>query len=92
MTGDGDQDGPPQDVCIRQTRLWGHLISEAIKSCLSRKPNMKHLTRVPLSILAGSSLAAFGVGYVVAPTEQLDTEVMDSGLPVPHSPYEESIR
>ena len=41
---------------------------------------MKHLTRIPLSILVGSSLAAFGIGYIVAPTEQLDTEVTDSGL------------
>ena len=53
---------------------------------------MNNPNRVPLTRLVGSSLAAFGVGYVVAPTEQLDTEVTDSGLPVPHSPYEESIR
>ena len=28
----------------------------------------------------GSSLTAFGIGYIVAPTEQLDTEVTDSGF------------
>ena len=41
---------------------------------------MNNPNRVPLTILVGSSLAAFGVGYVVAPTEQLDTEVTDGGL------------
>ena len=41
---------------------------------------MKNPNRVPLSILMGSSLAAFGIGYIVAPTEPLDTEVTDSGL------------
>lgn len=41
---------------------------------------MKNPTRVPLSILMGSSLAAFGIGYIVAPTERLDTEVTDAGL------------
>ena len=41
---------------------------------------MKNPNRVPLSILAGSSLAAFGIGYIVAPTEQLDTQVTDGGL------------
>ena len=41
---------------------------------------MKNPNRVPLSILVGSSLAAFGIGYVMAPTEQLDTEVTDSSL------------
>ena len=41
---------------------------------------MKNPNRVPLSILMGSSLAAFGIGYIVAPTEQLDTEVTDSGF------------
>ena len=41
---------------------------------------MKNPNRVPLSILMGSSLAAFGIGYVMAPTQQLDTEVTDSGL------------
>ncbi len=29
---------------------------------------MKNLNRVPLSILVGLSLAAFSIGYVVAPT------------------------
>ena len=41
---------------------------------------MKNPNRVSLSILVGSSLAAFGIGYIVAPTEQLDTEVTESGL------------
>ena len=41
---------------------------------------MNNTNRVLLSILVGSSLAAFGIGYVVALTEQLDTEVTDSGL------------
>lgn len=41
---------------------------------------MNNPNRVPLSILVGSSLATFGIGYIVAPTEQLDTEVTDSGL------------
>ena len=41
---------------------------------------MNNPNRVPLSILVSSSLAAFGVGYLVAPTEQLDTEVTDGGL------------
>ena len=41
---------------------------------------MNNPNRVPLSILMGSSLAAFGIGYIVAPTDQLDTEVTDSGL------------
>ena len=41
---------------------------------------MNNPNRVPLTILVGSSLAAFGIGYVVAPTEQLDTEVTDGGL------------
>ena len=41
---------------------------------------MNNPNRVPLSILVGSSLAAFGIGYVMAPTEQLDTEVTDSSL------------
>ena len=41
---------------------------------------MKNPNRIPLSILVGSSLAAFGIGYVMAPTEQLDTEVTDSSL------------
>lgn len=33
-----------------------------------------------LSLVAGACLASFGLGYVIAPTEQLDTEVTDSGL------------
>ena len=41
---------------------------------------MKKSNNVPLSILMGSSLAAFGVGYVVAPKERLDTEVEESGF------------
>ena len=41
---------------------------------------MKNSIRVPLSFLMGSSLAAFGIGYIVAPTEPLDTEVTDSGI------------
>ena len=41
---------------------------------------MNNPNRIPLSILVGSSLAAFGIGYIVAPTEQLDTEVTESGL------------
>ena len=41
---------------------------------------MKNSIRVPLSFLMGSSLTAFGIGYIVAPTEQLDTEVTDSGF------------
>ena len=41
---------------------------------------MKNPNRVPLSLLMGSSLAAFGLGYIVAPTDQLDTEVTDSGI------------
>ena len=41
---------------------------------------MNNPNRVPLTRLVGSSLAAFGIGYIVAPTEQLDTEVTDNGL------------
>ena len=41
---------------------------------------MNNPNRVPLFILVSSSLAAFGVAYLVAPTEQLDTEVTDGGL------------
>ena len=41
---------------------------------------MKNPNRVPLSILMGTSFAAFGIGYIVAPTEPLDTEVTDGGL------------
>ena len=41
---------------------------------------MKNPIRVPLSLLMGSSLAAFGIGYIIAPTEPLDTEVTDSGI------------
>ena len=41
---------------------------------------MNNPNRVPLSLLMGSSLAAFGLGYIVAPTDQLDTEVTDSGI------------
>ena len=41
---------------------------------------MKNSIRISLPLLMGSSLAAFGSGYVVAPTEQLDTEVTDGGL------------
>ena len=41
---------------------------------------MKNAIRVPLSLLMGSSLTAFGLGYIVAPTEQLDTQVTDSGI------------
>ena len=41
---------------------------------------MKNSNNVPLSILMGSSLAAFGVGYVVAPKERLDTEVEERGF------------
>ena len=33
-----------------------------------------------LSLFAGSCLASFGIGYIAAPTEQLDTEVTDNGL------------
>ena len=36
--------------------------------------------RASLSVLVVSCLAAFGLGYIVAPTEQLDTEATDSGL------------
>ena len=41
---------------------------------------MKNLIRISLPLLMGSSLAAFGIGYIVATTEQLDTEVTDSGI------------
>ena len=41
---------------------------------------MKNSIRISLPLLMGSSLAAFGIGYIVAPTEQLDTEVTDSGI------------
>jgi Protein of unknown function (DUF4230) len=37
-------------------------------------------SRVSLTMLVGSSLAAFGVGYVVAPKERLDTEVENKGF------------
>ena len=37
-------------------------------------------SRVSLMMLVGSSLAAFGVGYVVAPKERLDTEVENRGF------------
>ena len=36
--------------------------------------------RVPLALLAGTSLAAFGLGYVVAPKNPLDREVRYTGL------------
>ena len=39
------------------------------------KPN-----RVPLSLLMGSSLAAFGLGYIAAPDEPLDKQVRYTGL------------
>ena len=41
---------------------------------------MNNPNRVPLTIVVGSSLAAFSIGYIVAPTEQLDTEVTESSL------------
>ena len=41
---------------------------------------MKNSIRISLPLLMGSSLAAFGIGYVMAPTQQLDTEVTDSGF------------
>ena len=41
---------------------------------------MKNSILISLPLLMGSSLAAFGIGYIVAPTEQLDTEVTDSGF------------
>ena len=41
---------------------------------------MKNSILISLPLLMGSSLAAFGIGYIVAPTEQLDTEVTESGL------------
>ena len=41
---------------------------------------MKNPNRIPLSLLAGTSLAAFGLGYVVAPKNPLDTEVRYTGL------------
>ena len=41
---------------------------------------MKNSILISLPLLMGSSLAAFGIGYIVAPTEQLDTEVTDSGI------------
>ena len=41
---------------------------------------MKNSIRISLPLLMGSSLAAFGIGYIVAPTEPLDTEVTDGGL------------
>ena len=41
---------------------------------------MKNPNRISLPLLMGSSLAAFGLGYIVAPTEPLDTEVTDGGL------------
>lgn len=37
-------------------------------------------TRYSLTMLVGSSLAAFGVGYVVAPKEPLDNNVEDRGF------------
>lgn len=37
-------------------------------------------SRVSLTMLVGSSLAAFGVGYIVAPKERLDTEVEERGF------------
>ena len=36
--------------------------------------------RVPLSLLAGTSLAAFGLGYVMAPDDPLDVSVKATGL------------
>ena len=41
---------------------------------------MKNPKRIPLSLLAGTSLAAFGLGYVVAPKNPLDREVRHTGL------------
>ena len=41
---------------------------------------MNNPYRVPLSLLMGSSLTAFGLGYIIAPTEPLDKQVTDSGL------------
>ena len=41
---------------------------------------MKNPNRVSLSLLAGTSLAAFGLGYVVAPDDPLDKQVRYTGL------------
>ena len=38
------------------------------------------VTPKQLSLLAGSCLASFGIGYIAAPTKQLDTEATDNGL------------
>lgn len=37
-------------------------------------------TGTQLSLIAVACLASFGIGYIVAPTEQLDTEVTNAGL------------
>ena len=41
---------------------------------------MKNPNRASLSLLAGTSLAAFGLGYSVAPDYALDREVRYTGL------------
>ena len=41
---------------------------------------MKNPNRIPLSLLAGTSLAVFGLGYIVSPDEPLDTQVKATGL------------
>ena len=41
---------------------------------------MNNPNRMPLSLLAGTSLAAFGLGYVVAPDGPLDKQVRYTGL------------
>ena len=41
---------------------------------------MTNSNRIPLSLLMGSSLAAFGLGYVVSPDEPLDVQVKATGL------------
>ena len=41
---------------------------------------MKNPNHIPLSLLMGSSVAAFGAGYIVAPKERLDSEVEERGF------------
>ena len=41
---------------------------------------MTNSNRIPLSLLAGTSLAASGLGYVVAPDDPLDKQVRYTGL------------
>ena len=57
-----------------------YLICQTIISGPYRRSVMNKPNRIPLSLLAGTSLAAFGLGYSVAPDYALDREVRSASL------------